>query len=81
MKKQHTADDVVIERVPKAVAAAALRKDRSLRPGPSVVEIAAEGDLQATLIAQAWKFHEPVTTVSREQHEKMLARNPVTFIG
>jgi hypothetical protein len=58
-----------------------LKSAPSLRPGLAMMEAAAEGNLQACAVRDAWQFKEPIRKVSREQFEAMVTRNPVVFHG
>lgn len=72
---------VEIERVPRHIASATLKKDRSLKPGVAVMEAAAEGQPEACAIRDSWRFQFPVHTVTIERHQCMIERNQVTFHG
>lgn len=74
-------DEVDIERVPRHVAATALRPARSLRPGVSMMEAAAAGQLEACAIRDGWRFSYPVRILSRAEQDRFEREIPVVFIG
>lgn len=82
-----TAEDAVdVERMPRHIASAAIRKDRSLRPGPGMMERCAEGDLESIAIRDAWRFdlrRAGITArvVTHEEHQRMIERGSVVFGG
>lgn len=67
---------------PERIVASRHRTQPSLRPDAVVMEAAAAfGQPEAVAIIQAWKFNQPVRTVSREEFAAMVEKGTVSFGG
>ena len=76
-----TEPSVVVEQELLPIGVRTLLKSApSLRPG-SLIEAFVAGHPEAVSAILAWKFHEPVRAVNREQWDAMLSRNQTVFHG
>ena len=53
----------------------------SLRPNEAVMQGAAQGDPYAIAIRDAWRFNEPIRSVTQEEFARISAAGTVTFHG
>lgn len=51
----------------------------SLRPGMSMIEMAARKNPYACAVRDAWQFRHPVSVLSREAYAELVERCTVTF--
>lgn len=75
--------DAVIDTPQRIPAHLALKTAPSLKPGLEMMQAAAFGQPEACAIRDAYAFRQNratrVKTVSRDEFEAMISRNPVTY--
>lgn len=71
----------VIDSVQRLPARAAMNTARSLKPGVAIMEAAAQGQPEACVIRDSWRFNYLIRLVTPEQFTEMTGYGEVIFHG